>query len=308
MSNITAALVKELREKTGAGMMDCKTALSESKADIEAAVDWLRTKGLAAAKKKSARITAEGLVGIAVSDKRGAIVEINSETDFVARNELFQNFVRETAVLLLDVDQHTTSTDTLTLPSTGRTIDEELTNLISTIGENISIRRFEKISIFDGIISTYIHGALSEGVGKIGVLVALESSADKDLLRNLGKQIAMHIAATKPRSIDQTGLNSEDIERERSVLYEQAISSGRPEAVIQKMVDGRMNKFFEEVCLLQQTFVIDGSSKISDVISAAEVETGEKINITGFKIFVLGEGIEKKEDDFVTEVASISGT
>jgi len=307
MSKITAALVKELREKTGAGMMDCKSALLECGANIESSVDWLRAKGLAAAKKKSARVTAEGLVGVAINDKQGAIIEINSETDFVARNELFQKFVNTAALVLLNSNEQETSLDGLTLPDSGHTVNEELTNLISTIGENISIRRFEKISISDGVVSTYIHGALSEGVGKIGVLVALESTAKKDLLRNLGKQLAMHIAASKPRSIDQADLSQEDIERERSVLSEQAISSGRPETIIQKMVDGRMKKYFEEVCLLQQTFVIDGSSKVCEVIAAVEEEAGAKINISGFKIFVLGEGIEKKEDDFITAVASVSG-
>jgi len=308
MAQITAALVKELREKTGAGMMDCKKALGECDGDIEASVDWLRTKGLAAAAKKAGRVAAEGLVGVAVEGTNGALVEINAETDFVARNETFQEFVKTAAKLALSVDGDVDGLKAAAYPGEDRTVEEQLTHLISTIGENMSIRRVANISVGTGVLAPYIHNALADGIGKIGVIVGLESEADAAQVGVIGKQLAMHVAAAKPQAVSRDDLDLEAAERERAVLTEQAKESGRPADIIEKMVDGRMRKFFEEVCLVDQTFVIDGETKVSDAVAAAGKEAGGDITVKGFEMFVLGDGIEKEEEDFAAEVAAVAGS
>lgn len=307
MAQITAALVKELREKTGAGMMDCKKALGENDGDIEASVDWLRTKGLAAAQKKAGRTASEGLVGLAVDGANGALIEVNAETDFVARNETFQQFVKTLATLALDSDGDVDTLKGAPYPGEDRTVDEQLTHLIATIGENMSIRRISKISVDKGVLAPYIHNALADGIGKIGVIVGLESDADAAQLGAFGKKLAMHVAAAKPQAVSRDDLDKEATERERAVLTEQAKESGRPAEIIEKMVDGRMRKFFEEVCLVDQTFVIDGESKVSDAVATAGKEAGADITVKGFQMLVLGEGIEKEEEDFAAEVAAVAG-
>ncbi len=302
MAEITAALVKELRETSGAGMMDCKKALSENDGDINAAQDWLRTKGLASAAKKSGRIASEGLVGVATDGNKGAVVEVNSETDFVSRNETFQQFVKTLAELALKGGNDIDSLNATDYPGTGRTVAEELTQLISTIGENMNIRRVSLETIDGGVISSYVHGAIAPGLGKIGVLVAV-SGADTSPADAIGKQVAMHIAATNPQSLSQDDLDPAIVEREKTVLTEQARESGKPENIIEKMIEGRIRKFYEEVCLLEQTFVIDGESKVGKAVEAA----GDGLAIKSFTRFGLGEGIEKKEEDFAAEVAAAVG-
>jgi len=306
MAEITAALVKELREKSGAGMMDCKKALTENNGDIEAAVDWLRKKGLSAAAKKSGRVAAEGLVGVAASGNKGAMVEINAETDFVGRNEQFQDFVRKTTEIAIAQNGDAENIKTAAYPG-GGTVADKLTNLIATIGENMSYRRSISISVPNGIVASYVHSATAPGLGKIGVLVALESAGDKEKLAALGKQLAMHVAAANPMSLSVTELDPAAIERERSVLAEQAKTSGKPEAVIAKMVEGRLRKFYEDVVLLEQVFVVDGESRVSAVVEKAAKEIGAPVKVAGFKRFALGEGIEKKADDFAAEVAAQAG-
>ena len=307
MAEITAALVKDLREKTGAGMMDCKKALSETGGDLEAAVDWLRTKGLAAAAKKAGRVAAEGLVGVYVDGNKGAVAEVNAETDFVARNDAFQTLVGNITKLAADAGDDIEALKAVAYPGTGRNIGEEITHAIATIGENMNIRRIASLSVSNGLLASYVHNALVPGLGKIAVLVALESDAGTDGLEAYGKQIAMHVAAARPQSVGRDDLDQESIERERQVLIEQARESGRPENIIEKMVEGRLRKFYEEVCLLEQTFVIDGESKISKVVEDAGKAVGGTVKVTGFKLFVLGEGIEKKEEDFAAEVAAVAG-
>ena len=304
MAEITAALVKELREKTGAGMMDCKKALMETDGDLEGAVDWLRTKGLAAAAKKAGRAASEGLVGVAVDGANGAIVEINAETDFVARNDTFQGFVGSVANIALEAGSDLNALNSAAMPDSDRNVGEELTHLISTIGENMTMRRAATISVTKGALASYVHSAISPGLGKIGVLVGLESDADADKLSEVGKQIAMHIAAAKPLSVSQDDLDPEELEREKSILAEQARDSGKPENIIEKMVEGRLRKYYEEVCLLDQVFVIDGETKISDVLAKAGNDLGAPVSVSGFALFVLGEGVEKKEEDFAAEVAA----
>ncbi|MBT3658938.1 MAG: elongation factor Ts [Rhodospirillaceae bacterium] len=304
MAEITAALVKELREKTGAGMMDCKKALTETDGDLEGAVDWLRTKGLAAAAKKAGRAASEGLVGVAVDGANGAIVEINAETDFVARNDTFQGFVGSVANIALEAGSDLNALNSAAMPDSDRNVGEELTHLISTIGENMTMRRAATISVTKGALASYVHSAISPGLGKIGVLVGLESDADADKLSEVGKQIAMHIAAAKPLSVSQDDLDPEELEREKSILAEQARDSGKPENIIEKMVEGRLRKYYEEVCLLDQVFVIDGETKISDVLAKAGNDLGAPVSVSGFALFVLGEGVEKKEEDFAAEVAA----
>lgn len=300
MAAITAALVKELREKTGAGMMDCKKALNEANGEIEGAIDWLRTKGLAAAAKKSGRTAAEGLVGVASEDKKAAMVEVNAETDFVARNEAFQNFVESVAKVALKVGEDLEAIKAATL-ETGRTVADELTHLIATIGENMSLRRARVFTVPSGVVATYVHGALRPGLGKIGVLAAIEATSADDAIAQLGRQIGMHVAATRPSSLDVTSLNPEEVERERAVLIEQARASGKPEAIIEKMIEGRIRKFYEEVVLLEQVWVHDGESRVKSVLEKAGVK------LVGFDRFQLGEGIEKEADDFAAEVAKVSG-
>ncbi|MBT3306048.1 MAG: elongation factor Ts [Alphaproteobacteria bacterium] len=307
MAEITAALVKELREKTGAGMMDCKQALVESDGVIDAAADWLRTKGLSAAAKKAGRVASEGLVGIAINGNTGALVEVNSETDFVARNEAFQAFVSTTAELALQSGGDMDALQALAYPGTDRTVAEELTHQISTIGENMTLRRVSVLSVENGAIGSYMHNALTPTLGKIGVLVGLQSDADGAALDGLGKQVAMHVAAAKPLSVARDSLDPAEVEKERNFLAEQARESGKPEEIIEKMLDGRMRKFFEEVCLLDQTFVVDGESKVESVIEAAAKDAGQPISVTEFSLYVLGDGIEKKEEDFAAEVAAAVG-
>ena len=304
---VTAALVKELRDKTGAGMMDCKKALSETDGNLEAAVDWLRTKGLAAAAKKSGRVAAEGLVGVAVDGTKGAVVEVNSETDFVARNEGFQSFVETVTSLALANGTDVEALKGIAYPGTGRSVGEELTNNIATIGENMSIRRAASVAVSDGVIVPYVHNAVKPGLGKIGVLVALESTGDKAKLADLGKQIAMHIAAAAPQSLSTDDLDPTAVERERAVLVEQARASGKPDNIIDKMIEGRIRKFYQEVVLLEQTFVIDGETQIGKVVEAAAKDAGAPVALTGFVRMQLGEGIEKEQSDFAAEVAALAG-
>jgi elongation factor Ts len=306
MAEITASLVKELREKTGAGMMDCKRALGETLGDIEGAVDWLRKKGLAAAAKKAGRIAAEGLVGVATQGNAGAVVEVNSETDFVARNEAFQNFVRQVAELALakgDLE----AVKAGSFPGTGRTVAEELTHLVATIGENMSLRRVRRLEVGKGVVVSYVHNALVAGLGKIGVLVALESTGDAAKLTALGKQLAMHVAAANPQFLTIADVDAASLDRERDVLREQAKASGKPDAIIDKMVEGRLRKYYEEVVLLEQIFVVDGETRIAKVVDAAAKEAGAPIKITAFARFALGEGIEKEQSDFAAEVAAQLG-
>ena len=307
MAEITAALVKELREKTGAGMMDCKKALGETSGNLEEAVDWLRTKGLAAAAKKAGRTASEGLVGVHVDGTAGAVVEINAETDFVARNDTFQAFVTTTAELAMANDGADDAIKAAAFPGTDRTVEEQLTHLIATIGENMSFRRAAALKVGEGVVTSYVHNQLAPNLGKIGVLVGLESTGDAAALSALGKQIAMHIAAAAPVSVSRDDLDPQMVERERAVLIDQAKESGKPAEIAEKMVEGRIRKYFEEVCLLDQTFAIDGESKVSAVVENAAKELGAPISVAGFVAFRLGEGIEKEESDFAAEVAAAVG-
>ena len=308
MAQITAALVKKLREKTGVGMMDCKKALGEADGDLNAAVDWLRTKGLASAAKKAGRIASEGLVGMAVDGKKGALVEVNSETDFVARNDTFQAFVSTLAKLALTTGSDLGALKAAEFPGSGRTVSEELTVMISTIGENINLRRIETVLVTTGAVGSYMHNAIGDGVGKIGVLVGFESDADAAAFEVTGKQIAMHVAAANPQSIGRDDLDQELVQRERDVLSQQARDSGKPEEIIDKMVEGRMRKFYEESCLVDQTFVIDGESKVGKVLEQVASDVGTPIFISKFARYSLGEGLEKKEEDFAAEVAAVAGS
>ncbi len=308
MAEITAALVKELRDKSGAGMMDCKKALTESGGDIESAVDWLRTKGIATASKKAGRVAAEGLVACAVADGKGAVVEVNSETDFVARNEEFQGFVAAVAETALSVDGDLERLAAAEFPRAGKPVSEKLTDMVAAIGENINLRRAHGLRVGDGVVASYVHSAVTPGMGRIGVLVALESTGDKEKLSALGKQLAMHVAATNPRSVAIDSLDAEEVERERAVLTDQARESGRPDDIIGKMVEGRLRKFFEEVVLAEQVFVIDGETKVAKVIAAAAEDLGAPVAIAGFVRFALGEGIEREENDFAAEVAEQLGS
>ena len=301
--SVTAALVKELREKSGAGMMDCKKALAETDGGMEAAIDWLRTKGLATAAKKSGRVASEGLVSFAVDGTRGAVIELNAETDFVARNTEFQEFASTLAGLALDSGD-LDALSAADYPGTGRNVAEELTHKIATIGENMSLRRMASLSVGSGSIVSYMHNATAPGLGRIGVLVALESTASADVLEGLGKQIAMHIAATSPASLSVDDLDPESVQRERDVLIEQAKASGKPQEIAEKMVQGRMKKYYQEVVLLEQTSVIDGETRIADVVANAGKDAGADIALTGYVRFNLGEGIEKEETDFAAEVAA----
>lgn len=303
MAEITAALVKELREKSGAGMMDCKRALTESAGDIEAAVDWLRKKGLAAAAKKAGRIAAEGLIGVASAGLTGAAVEVNSETDFVARNEAFQDYVRNVASAALGAGGDVEKLKAAAYPA-GGTVADALTALVAKIGENMSLRRTAAFTVADGVVATYMHAAVSPGLGKIGVLVALESAGDKEKLLALGKQIAMHIAAANPQALDITSVDPAALAREKAVLAEQAAASGKAPAVVEKMVEGRVRKYYEETVLLEQVYVVDGETRVKDVIAKAAKELGTAVACTGFARYALGEGIEKKTEDFAAEVAA----
>ena len=307
MAEITAAAVKELRERTGAGMMDCKKALAETSGDMEAAVDWLRAKGLAAAAKKAGRTAAEGLVGVAVEGTRGAAVEVNSETDFVAKNEQFQQFVGNVAEIALRTGEDVDALGAADYPG-GGTVSETLTNNIATIGENQSLRRAALIEVGQGAIVSYVHNAVAPNLGKIGVLVALESAADSDKLQALGKQLAMHVAAAHPLALDAESLDPALVERERSVALEKAKESGKPQNIIEKMVEGGLAKFRKDNALLSQLFVMDNKTPVAEVVASAAKEAGSGISVTGFIRFQLGEGIEKKESDFAAEVAAAAGS
>ncbi len=298
MPEVTAAMVKALREKTGAGMMDCKKALTASGGDLEAAVDWLRKKGLAAAAKKSGRVTAEGLVGVASAPQAAAMIEVNAETDFVARNEGFQGFVESVAKLALTVGEDLEAIRAATLPGSGHSVAEEMTRLIATIGENMSLRRARVLRVKSGVVASYVHAALRPGLGKIGVLAAIEAPSESEALELLGRQVGMHVAATRPTALDIDGVDPQALERERAVLVEQARASGKPEAIIEKMVDGRVRKYYEEVVLLEQVWVHDGESRVKAVVQKAGG------TLAGFDRFQLGEGIEKEEGDFAAEVAA----
>jgi elongation factor Ts len=307
MGEITAAAVKELRERTGAGMMDCKKALAETGGDMEAAVDWLRAKGLAAAAKKAGRTAAEGLIAVAVSGTRGAVVEVNSETDFVAKNEQFQEFARNVAQLALEHGGDVEALGAAQYPG-GGTVAEALTENIAKIGENQSLRRAALLEVNQGAVVPYVHNAVAPGLGKIGVLVALESGAPAETLQALGKQVAMHIAAANPLALNGDDLDPALVERERSIAMEKAKESGKPDNIIEKMVEGGLAKFRKENALLSQLFVMDNKTPLADVLAAAAKEAGSGIEIASFVRFQLGEGIEKKQDDFAAEVAAAAGT
>ncbi|MFP5329300.1 MAG: translation elongation factor Ts [Alphaproteobacteria bacterium] len=306
MAEITAATVKELRERTGAGMMDCKKALAETNGDMEAAVDWLRAKGLSAAAKKAGRTAAEGLVGVAVEGTRGAAVEVNSETDFVAKNEQFQEFVRNVAQIALANGGDVEALKAAAYPG-GGTVEEKLTDNIATIGENQSLRRIAVVEVNTGVVVPYVHNAVAPGLGKIGVLVALESEAPAETLQALGKQIAMHIAAANPLALAGEELDPALIERERGIAMEKAKDSGKPQNIVEKMVEGALAKFRKENALLSQLFVMDNKTPVAEVVAATAKEAGAAIEIASFVRFQLGEGIEKKQDDFAAEVAAAAG-
>ncbi|MFA5965440.1 MAG: translation elongation factor Ts [Sphingomonas sp.] len=305
MAEITAAAVKDLREKSGAGMMDCKKALTEAGGDMAVALDWLRTKGLAAAAKKSSRTAAEGLVGVAVNGTSGAAVEVNSETDFVAKNDQFQGFVRDVTFVALELGDDLEVIKGAALG--GKTVEETLTNNIATIGENQSLRRAKRLTVSSGAVVPYVHNQAAPGLGKIGVLVALESEADNEALQVLGKQLAMHIAAAFPLALNESDLDPAIVERERAIATEKAAESGKPADIVAKMVDGAIAKYRKENALVSQLLVMDGKTKISDVVANAAKAAGKPIALTGYVRFQLGEGIEKDVSDFAAEVAAASG-
>ena len=301
MAEITAALVKDLREKTGAGMMDCKKALTENGGDLEQAIDWLRKKGLSAAAKKSGRVAAEGLIGVASTANKAAMVEVNAETDFVARNEAFQALVEGVAKVALEIGEDVEAIKAAPFPGESRTVGEQITHLVATIGENMSLRRARVMSVKQGAVATYLHNSLKPGLGKIGVLVALEGASELAALEVLGRQVGMHVAATNPAAHDTSAVDPAALERERAVLTEQARASGKPDAIIEKMVTGRIAKYYEEVVLLEQVWVHDGESRVKAVVQKAGAE------LVGFERFQLGEGIEKATGDFAAEVAAAAG-
>jgi len=304
MSDVNATQVRELRDKTGAGMMDCKRALSETAGDVEGAVDWLRKKGLAAAAKKAGRVAAEGLVGTHVSGAIGAVVEVNAETDFIARNETFQGFVRTVAELVRAKGDDLEALKAAPFPGSGRSVADELTHMIATIGENMALRRARRLEVKNGVVSAYVHNALASNLGKIGVLVALESTADAEKLGALGRQLAMHVAAASPQYLDIASVDPAALERERGVLREQARASGKGDAIVDKMVEGRIRKFYEEVVLVEQIFVVDGETRVGKVIEAAGKTLGAPVKVTAFVRFGLGEGIDRGTTDFAAEVAA----
>ena len=296
MAEITASLVKELREATGAGMMDCKKALQETGGDLEEAKDWLRKKGLSAAAKKSGRTATEGLVGVLTDGGRGVAVEVNSETDFVARNDIFQKFARNVTKVALDLGGDLDKLKAAPCPDTGRTVEEELTHMIATLGENMSLRRSADLRVGKGVVAGYVHNALGDGLGRIGVLVGLESDGAVEKLAALGRQLAMHVAAARPEFLNVSDVDRKTLDRERDVLGEQARASGKPEEIVAKMVEGRLRKYYEEVVLMQQVFVIDNETKIEKLLEAAAQDVGAPVKLTGFVRFALGEGVEKPEE------------
>ncbi|MFN7024224.1 MAG: translation elongation factor Ts [Pseudorhizobium sp.] len=306
MTEITAAMVKELREKSGAGMMDCKKALAENNGDMEAAIDWLRAKGIAKADKKSGRTAAEGLIGIASTGTTAVVVEVNSETDFVARNDAFQDLVRGIAQVALSTDGSVEAVSAATFPASGKSVTDTIKDAIGTIGENMSLRRSALLSVDDGVVATYVHNAAADNLGKLGVLVALKSTGNKDALTAIGRQVAMHIAATAPLAIRADQVDAAVAERERNVFIEQSRESGKPDNIIEKMVEGRMRKFFEEVALLSQAFVINPDLTVGAAVKEAEKDVGAPIEVTGMVRLLLGEGVEKEESDFAAEVAAVA--
>lgn len=310
MSTITASMVKELRDTSGAGMMDCKAALQENDGDMAAAVDWLRTKGLAKAAKKAGRVAADGLVGVASSGTVGAAVEVNSETDFVARNETFQGMVGEIAGVALTSDGAHDALLAADYPGAGKSVEDHVSEMVGTIGENMTVRRSIKLSVENGVVASYVHSQVADGLGKIGVLVALESTGDAAQLEALGRQLAMHVAATNPLAANVADLDPAEVERERAVLIAEAKESGKPDEIIEKMVEGRLRKFYEEVVLTSQVFVIDGETRIEKVLENAAGDVGAPVALTGFARFELGEGVDKGEEaDFAAEVAAaVSGS
>lgn len=304
MGEITAARVKELREMTGAGMMDCKTALQETGGDMEAAVDWLRTKGLAKAAKKAGRVAAEGLVGVAADGERAAIVELNAETDFASRSEKFQEIVAAVARTALDVEGELEALLAAPYPDAGASVADHIAQMVGTIGENMTLRRAAGLSVTPGVVATYVHNQVAPGLGKIGVLVALKSDGDKAKLAEFGRQVAMHVAAANPLSVRVDDLDSQVVDRERAVLMDQARESGKPDNIVEKMVEGRLRKFYEEVVLLSQAWVMDPDITVEKAVEAAAKEAGAPIEVVAFVKFVLGEGVEKQESDFAAEVAA----
>ncbi len=307
MTTITAAMVKDLRERTGAGMMDCKQALTENGGNADEAIDWLRAKGLSKAAKKSDRIAAEGLIGVTADGARGAIVEVNAETDFVARNDQFQDMVRNITSLAPDAKGDVTKLLAAAYPGKSGSVEDQLKDAIATIGENMTVRRTAVIEAGEGVVADYVHNKVSDGLGKIGVMVALESGGDKDKLMAFGRQIAMHIAASSPLALSPDELDPAVVEKERAIYLEQAQASGKPKEIIEKMVEGRLRKeYFQQVVLGQQTFVIDGKASVDQAVKAAEKDIGAPVKISAFVRFELGEGIDRPDDDFAAEVASLT--
>lgn len=304
MAEITAAKVKELRETTGAGMLDCKKALVEANGEMEVAIDWLRKKGLATAAKKASRIAAEGLVSVKVDGNKASVVEVNSETDFVAKNDIFQEYVQDAATVALFSDGDIEKMKNFGCPKCGKSFGERLTDMIAKIGENMNLRRAAVVSVQNGVVASYVHSALKPNLGKIGVLVALESTADKEKLNELGKHIAMHIAASSPLFLNIASVDSEAVNHERSIYAEQARASGKPEAIIEKMVEGRIRKYYEEVVLMEQVYIMDPDKKVKDVLADLSKKVGAPVEIADFARFALGEGVEKKQEDFAAEVAA----
>ena len=304
MTDITAAMVKELRETTGAGMLDCKKALTETNGDMEQAVDWLRKKGLASAAKKASRIAAEGLVAVAVDGNKGAVVEVNSETDFVAKNDIFQEYVEDAAQVALMHKGEICDMKTFQCPKVHKSFEERLTDMIAKIGENMNLRRAKMIEVSDGVVASYVHNAAKPNVGKIGVLVALESNGDKAKLAELGKHIAMHIAASAPQFLNIASVDPAAVEHEKAIFSEQAKASGKPANIIEKMVEGRVKKYYDEVVLEEQAYIMDPDKKVKDVIADAAKELGTDIKLKEYVCFRLGEGLQKKEEDFAAEVAA----
>lgn len=305
MAAITAAMVKELRDKTGAGMMDCKTALSATDGNIEAAVDWLRTKGLAKAAKKAGRVAAEGLVAVAVSGTKGVVVEVNSETDFVARNTDFQALANTIARVALEKGGDVETLKAASYPA-GGTVEEAIANAIATIGENMTLRRAAQLSVSAGHVGSYVHGAVADGLGKIGVIVALESTGKADELAALGRQLAMHVAATNPVALDLASVDPEVLEREKGILAEK--NAGKPAHVLEKITESGLKSYAKENCLLEQSYIHDGSKSVSQVLKEIEGKVGAPVALKGFARYALGEGIEKEEQDFAAEVAAAGGT
>jgi len=305
MANISASLVKELRDKTGAGMMDCKAALTETNADLEAAVDWLRKKGLAKAAKKASRVAAEGLIGMALGPGKGAVVEVNSETDFVARNDQFQGLVRMIAQVTLDVGADVEKIKAAKVG--GATIEEAISTAIATIGENMTLRRAAELASKPGVVASYMHNSVSEGLGKIGVLVALKSTGKTDELMALGRLVAMQVAASNPQAIDLSGLDPATVAREKDVIAEKARVQGKPDKVIEKIVESGLKTFYKEVCLLDQPYIHDPAKSVAQALKEAEKTVGAPITVTGFVRYALGEGIDRKDSDFAAEVAAAAG-